>query len=320
MDRPGPAVSPLRAPATRRDFLKWLAVSAAGAVIPGLRGGPLFAGEAAPRPPDLVGVKEGAPAQMFDAGIRALGGMGRFVKRGQTVLVKPNIGWSKTPNEGATTNPELVGTIVESAYRAGARKVFVFDHPVNSEKECYESSGIRKIVLEKKGEMRSGSDKSMYRKVEVKGGRLLKEVLVHELYLDSDVVINVPILKSHGGGRMTAALKNLMGVVWDRGEWHRRGLHQAIAEFPLVRKPDLNVIDAYLVMMENGPRGHSTEDLSLKKMQLLSPDAVLADTAAAKVLDMDPADVPYLKLAADLGIGSMDLDKSLVKRIVLKQR
>jgi uncharacterized protein (DUF362 family) len=134
------------------------------------------------------------------------------------------------------------------------------------------------------------------------------------------VVINVPILKNHGGGRMTAALKNLMGVVWDRGEWHRKGLHQAIAEFPLVRKPDLNVIDAYLVMTANGPRGHSTEDLSLKKMQLLSPDMVLADTAAAKVLDMDPKDVPYLKLAADLGIGTMDIDRSVVKRLVLKEK
>lgn len=307
------------AASTRRDFLKLLALSAAGAALPALGRGPLFAaGKKTEKLPDLVGVKDGAPAQMFDAGIGALGGLSRFVKRGKTVLVKPNIGWSKTPNEGATTNPELVGRIVEGAYAAGAKKVFVFDHTVNDEETCYESSGIRKAVLDKGGEMRSGSDKSMYRKVRVEGGEVLTDVLVHELYLDCDVVVNVPILKSHGGGRLTAALKNLMGVVWDRREWHLKGLHQAIAEFPKVRKPDLNVVDAYLVMVENGPRGHSTEDLSLKKMQLLSPDAVLVDAAAAKVLDMKPEDVAHIKLAAGLGVGSMDLDKALVKRVSLK--
>ena len=117
---------------------------------------------------------------------------------------------------------------------------------------------------------------------------------------------------------MTAALKNLMGVVWDRQFWHREGLQRCIAEFPLLRKPDLNVVDAFLVMMANGPYGATTDDLDMKKIQLLSADPVLADTAAAKVLGRTPESVPYLKMAAELGLGGMDLDPAVIKRISLK--
>ena len=135
--------------ATRRDFLRLLLASAAGLLGPFPRRFAWAKTEPAAggKLPDLVMVKGGAPAQMFDAGIRALGGMGRFVKKGQTVLVKPNIGWNKSPTEGATTNPELVGRIVQAAYGAGAKKVCVFDHAAEStSKECYRRSGIEKSV------------------------------------------------------------------------------------------------------------------------------------------------------------------------------
>jgi len=306
---------------TRKGFLKLGLTAVAGSLLPPLLRLPLRgqeAGASEPAQPDLVAVRDGSPARMFDAGVRALGGLNRFVRKGKTVLVKPNIGWDKTPSEGATTNPDLVGRIVAAAYEAGARKVYCFDHTCNREEGCYRRSGIADAVKSNGGEMRSGEDQKAYRKVAIPGGQVLKDVLVHELYLDCDVVINVPILKSHGGGRMTAALKNLMGVVWDRRFWHREGLQRCIAEFPLLRKPDLNVVDAFLVMMEHGPYGATTDDLAMKKMQMLSADAVLADAAAAKVLGFTPESVPYLKMAADLGLGRMDLAKAAIKRVSLK--
>ncbi|MCX5796308.1 MAG: DUF362 domain-containing protein [Elusimicrobia bacterium] len=306
---------------TRKGFLRLGLTAAAGGLLPPLLRRPLLGkAQEAPAPsyPDLVAVRDGSPVQMFDAGIKALGGLGRFVKPGQTVLVKPNIGWDKTPSEGATTNPDLVGRIVAAAYEAGAKTVYCFDHPVNREADCYRRSGIADAVKRSGGEMRTGEDQKAYRKVAIPKAQVLKEVLVHELYLDCDAVINVPILKSHGGGRMTAALKNLMGVVWDRRFWHREGLQRCIAELPLLRRPDLNVVDAFLVMMENGPYGATTDDLDMKKMQLLSSDAVLVDTAAAKVLGYAPESVAYLKMAAELGVGRMDLDKAAIKRISLK--
>ena len=306
---------------TRKGLLKLGLTAAAGGLLPSFLRMPLLGTEddaSKPAQPDLVAVRDGSPARMFDAGIKALGGLGRFVKKGKTVLVKPNIGWDKTPSEGATTNPDLVGRIVAAACEAGAKKVYCFDHPVNREEDCYRRSGIADAVKRNGGEMRSSSDIKAYRRVAIPGAKVLKEALVHELYLDCDAVINVPILKSHGGGRMTAALKNLMGVVWDRGFWHRNDLQRCIVEFPLLRKPDLNVVDAFLVMMENGPYGATTDDLDMKRMQLLSADAVLVDCAAAKVLGRTPESVPYLKMAAELGVGSMDLDRAAIKRISLK--
>ena len=304
---------------TRKNFLKLGFSAMAGGLLTPLLRKPSAAKEPVPAAfPDMAAVQGGAPTQMFDAGLNALGGMRRFVKKGQSVLVKPNIGWNKTPSEAANTNPELVGRIVDAARAAGATKVFCFDHSVNEEADCYRRSGIAAAVKAHGGEMRSGEDKSRYRLVAIPGATVLKEVLVHELYLDCDVVINVPVLKSHGGGRMTAALKNLMGVVWDRRYWHRTDLQRCIAEFPLVRKPDLNVVDAHLVMMEHGPIGVSTEDLELKKMQLLSQDAVLADAAGAKILGLPAEGVPYLRMAANLGLGSMDLERAAIKRISIK--
>jgi uncharacterized protein (DUF362 family) len=302
---------------TRKGFLRMGLAAAAGVLAPPLLRGRLMA-EPTRKLPDLAALRDGSPAAMFDAGVKTLGGMGRFVRKGGTVLVKPNIGWDKTPSEGATTNPDLVGRIVAAAYEAGARKVYCFDHSVNREADCYKRSGIAAAVRKNGGEMRSGEDERAYRKVVIPGGKVLKDALVHGLYLDCDTVVNVPILKSHGGGRMTAALKNLMGVVWDRRFWHREGLQECIAEFPLLRKPDLNVVDAFLVMMENGPYGATTDDLDMKKMQLLSADAVLADSASAKVLGREPGSVPYIKLAAGLGLGRMDLERVLIKRISLK--
>lgn len=304
---------------TRKDFLKVGLSALGGGLLTPLMRGSLRAKEPPPSKfPDLVAVQGGNPVQMFDVGIKALGGMDRFVKKGQRVLVKPNIGWNKTPSEAANTNPELVGRIVTAAREAGAKKVLCFDHPVNEEGDCYLRSGIAAAVKANGGEMRSAANQASYRRVLIPGATTLKEALVHELYLDCDVIINVPVLKVHGGGRMTAALKNLMGVVWDRRYWHRMDLQRCIAEFPLMRKPDLNVIDAHMVMMEHGPIGLSTEDLVLKKMQFLSTDMVLADTAGAKILGLPPESVPYLKMAADLGIGRMDLERAAIKRLSLK--
>jgi uncharacterized protein (DUF362 family) len=265
--------------------------------------------------PDLVGVKDGTPAQMFELGIKELGGMERFIKKGQKVLVKPNIGWDKRPGEGACTSPDLVGQIIEMALKAGAKEVNVFDNTCNDMNACYKNSGIEEAVVKAGGKMAPGDKEKYYRSVTIPGAKLLKEAKVHELYLDSEVIINVPVLKSHMSSTMTAALKNFMGVVWDRRWWHGNGLHECIADFPLLKKVDLTVIDAYTVMMKNGPRGISSSDLETKKMQILSTDMVLADVAASKILGANLSDIKYLQMANELGIGKLDLAKANIKRI-----
>lgn len=244
----------------RRTFLQTLGVTAGLAF--NSRADRLYAAESAAAMPDLVAVKNGEPEALFDRGIEALGGMGRFVKKGQTVVVKPNIGWNAPPERAANTHPRLVRRIVEHCLQAGAKEVYVFDHTCDAWRDCYRTSGIEQAVKEAGGKMAPGHTESYFQTVAVAQGRQLREAKEHELILQSDVLINVPVLKSHGGAKLTVAMKNLMGIVWDRGEWHSRDLHQCIADFATYRKPDLNVVDAYNVLQRHGPRGVSTADVA----------------------------------------------------------
>jgi len=280
---------------------------------------PSFAAKAAAKNTavDLVAIKGGEPDAMFNRAVASLGGMKNFVKPNQTVVVKPNIGWNVEPERAGNTNPVLVKAIIKQCLDAGAKDVYVFDHTCDRWSSCYANSGIEDAVKDAGGKIVPGNREGYYQNVEVPGGKTLTNAQVHELILESDVFINVPILKSHGGAKLTIAMKNLMGVVWDRHFWHRNDLHQCIADFATFRKPDLNVIDAYQVMMRNGPKGVSTEDVVMMRSQILSTDMVAADTAAAKLFGMDPADVPYIGLAHELGVGTKELSKLNIDRIVL---
>lgn len=265
---------------------------------------------------DLVAIKNSTPDKMFDAGIQALGGMKSFVKKGQTVVVKPNIAWDVEPERAANTHPLLVQRIVEHCLEAGAHKVYVFDHTCNQWRNTYKKSGIKAAVKHAGGIMAPGNSEKYFHPVQVAGKRL-NDVQEHELILESDVFINVPVLKSHGSASITVSMKNLMGVVWDRSHWHSNDLHQCIADFACYRKPDLTVVDAYNVMMQNGPRGVSTNDVVNMKSQLISSDMVTADSAAAKLFGINPDDVEYILYAAKQGAGRKDLGNLAIKRITL---
>lgn len=265
---------------------------------------------------DLVAVMGGEPAAMFDLGIQAMGGMGTFVTRGQKVLVKPNIGWDVVPDKGANTNPALVKRVIEHCLRAGAKEVYVFDNTCDNWIKCYKNSGIEQAAKDAGAKMVPGGSESYYQEVTIPNGKKLTKTKVHELVLSSDVFINVPILKHHSSARMTGALKNMMGVVWDRGYWHRNNLNQCIADYTLFdKKPALNIMDAYNVMMRNGPRGVSVGDLSNMKSLMISTDWVAIDAAGAKLMGKEPASIEHIALAAALGAGKMDLSSMNIHRL-----
>ncbi|HMQ12530.1 MAG TPA: DUF362 domain-containing protein, partial [Candidatus Competibacter phosphatis] len=304
----------------RRRFLTALGVGAwagAGLALGGY-GRRLDAGEPSAGTPDLVAIRNGEPEALFDHGIKALGGMGRFVKKGQKVVVKPNIGWNVPPERAANTNPRLVRRIVEHCLQAGAKEVYVFDHTCDAWRDSYRASGIEQAVKDAGGKLAPGNSESYFQTVAILNGRRLRRTQEHELVLEADVFINVPVLKSHGGARLSVAMKNLMGVVWDRGEWHSNDLHQCIADFATYRKPDLNVVDAWNVMLRHGPRGVSTADVVNMRSQLLSTDLVTADAAAARLFGLkQPEEVGYIRIAGEMGAGRMDLENLAIRRIVL---
>jgi uncharacterized protein (DUF362 family) len=310
----------------RRDFLKALAaMGAAGAARLLLDRGrgldPLWAEgsplPASPRPPDIVAVKGGGQATRLDRALREFGGMGAFVRRGQTVVIKPNIGWSQEPRMAANTNPELVKRLVEQCLDAGAKKVWVFDHSCDNGPASYRASLIESYAKEAGAVVVPADSSSSYQKVAIPGAVSLKKSMVHELILEADVFINVPVLKEHSGAGMTCAMKNLMGTAWDRGEFHSLGLDQCIADICLYRKPALNIVDAGKVMLSGGPRGHSGSRYDEQQMLILSSDIVAIDAVGARTLGKAPVDFDYIAKAEERGLGTSDLSRLSIRRLSL---
>jgi uncharacterized protein (DUF362 family) len=265
---------------------------------------------------DMVAVMGGNPDAMFDLGIQELGGIGTFVQKGQKVLVKPNIGWDVIPELAANTNPVLIKRIIEHCFKAGAKEVYVFDHTCDNWVNTYKNSGIEKAAKSAGAKVVPGNSENYYQSIEIPGGVKLKNAKVHEILLETDVFINVPILKDHNSTRLTACLKNTMGIVWDRGYWHSNNLHQCIADYALFeKKPALNIIDCYNVIVKHGPQGVSKENIVQMKSQIITTDWVAGDTAAAKMLGVDPQKIDYIPIAHKMGLGNMNIESLNIKRI-----
>jgi uncharacterized protein (DUF362 family) len=302
----------------RREFLKKSAALGVGAGLlflpKGLRGLPGLANAASY--PDLVAVRGGKPETMFDRGMKSIGGMNRFVKRGQKVLLKPNISWDSTPDGAANTSPGLVAAVVKHCLDAGASQVVVMDHSIEYWKNSLENSGVHAAATGAGAVYAPAESEGYYENVAV-NGRRLKEAMIHEAVLECDVLISMPVLKHHGGAGVSIAAKNLMGCVWNRMAYHSNGLQSCIADFLLARKPDLNIVDADRVITKNGPRGGSRADIAEMNSLLISQDIVAVDTAASMMLGRKPGEIEHIRLAAEAGLGRMDLSNLNIERIMI---
>ncbi|MDR1084102.1 MAG: DUF362 domain-containing protein [Deltaproteobacteria bacterium] len=300
----------------RRTFIKTLA---GGALALSLEAGLGSLPSSALRAqgfPDLVATRGTNLTAMFDKSLEALGGLGQFVKSGQTVLVKPNMGWAIDPAGGANTNPVLVSHIIKNVLNLGAKKVYVFDNTCDNWNDAYQVSGLEKAATEAGATVAPANSTGYFQKVDLPGETTLKSTQYHELYLEADVVINVPVLKHHGGARMTAALKNMMGAIYDRRPLHRNGLDETIPELMLYKKPNLNVVEAVRVMISGGPRGHGDSRYLSSQMMIVSPDPVAADMASAKLLEAAGIKIPeYIEQGAKIGLGVADLEKLNIQRL-----
>jgi uncharacterized protein (DUF362 family) len=247
-----------------------------------------------------------AAAANTERAVAALGGMRAFVKRGDVVVVKPNICTARAPEYAATTDPDVVATLVQLAREAGAKQVLVMDNPISSDSSsAYETSGIGAAVAAAGGTMHVMSDAG-YRVYAIPG-HVLEAHPLYAAVVDADVVISAPVAKQHGSTGLTLAGKNLMGVTSDRGRMHSMGLSQCIAELAAALRPDLAVIDATRILVRNGPTGGNLDDVVAKDTVIACADWVAADAYATSLFGKTPEDVPYIRAAADMGLGTMDL-------------
>jgi len=256
------------------------------------------------------------PAELTRQAIAAVGGIGLYVKQGADVIIKPNIcNAYHGPEYASTTNPDVVAAIVELCLDAGAGSVRVMDYPFGgSAQNAYETSGIAQAVEAAGGQMEL-MNSLKYKEIEIPDAQALNRTEVYADILNADTVINVPVAKHHSMARLTLGLKNLMGVVLDRGALHARGLPQSIVDLATVVKPQLTVIDATRILVANGPTGGDLNDVRQMNTIIASADVVAADAYAATLFDKTGADIEYITLANQRGLGTMDLSSINIKEI-----
>lgn len=275
----------------------------------------LFAEE---KTPDLVVVKNSNPEDLVNEAIKALGGIEKFIKRGDTVLVKPNIGWNKAPEYAATTNPQVVSTVIKLCYKAGAKKVKVWDRTCDNAKMSYKNSGIEKATIDAGGEILFVEERDKTKWSEVKlDGIDLKSWPIYDELLKVDSIINIPIAKNHGSATLTLGMKNWMGVIGgNRGAFHLN-LHQRIADISAFIKPKLVIIDAVRILTRHGPKGGNLEDVKKIDTVIAGVDQVAVDSYASTLFGLKGEDIGYIKIANDMKIGEIDLNKLNIKKIDL---
>jgi uncharacterized protein (DUF362 family) len=263
----------------------------------------------------LVAVAEGTdyPAITRKA-INAVGGMRRFVKAGDVVVVKPNMGWDRTVDLAANTHPLVVKAVVEECLAAGAKKVKVFDNTCNDARRCYANSGIENALKGMKNVECKQLEQERFKKVTL-NGQFLKDWELYDEALTANVYINVPIAKHHGLSKLTLGLKNVMGIMGGTRGFVHRNLDTALADVNANFKTHLTIIDATRILTAHGPQGGNIADVKVLNKVIASTDTVAADAFATTLFGMKPSEIPVTVAAYKRGLGEMNLDKIKVVRV-----
>jgi len=310
----------MHAKSTRREFLWQSAVATGGLLLPAQLSW------AAPSETKMVITKWTGPSpqsptefakiatQLTEQAVATLGGMSRFVKRGDVVWIKPNIGWDRTPELGANTNPDVVATLVRLCLDAGAKVVKVGDNPCDLPQKAYASSGIADAAR-KAGAQVVFLDRDRFREMDIKGERV-KTIPVYPEIVESDVVINVPIAKHHVLATATLCMKNYMGVIENRRVFHQ-DIPTCLADITRFMRPSLCLLDCTRVMLAHGPKGGNIQDVAVRLTLAAGTDIVALDAFGAEMLGRKPTDIGSIVKGHQVGLGTMDYRSLQPKEITL---
>ena len=292
---------------TRRKFLK----AAAAGVALGIVGTPSFS--FAKEEFDLA-VISGEPVAATRKALEVIGGITRFVKRGQRVVLKPNMSFARTPDFSATTHPLVVATVAQACMEAGAQQVLVLDHTLQRAELCLERTRIREACKNIPGvHVLALQERKFFGEIKIPQGKVLERVEVFKEILDGHVLINIPVAKSHSATGVSLGLKGLMGMIWDRESFHSQyNINQAIADLATVIKPQLTILDATRALASGGPGGPG----EVKKPNLIIAgiDPIAVDSYGVSIVpwygqNIRGRQVEHLLVAHQKGLGKIDIDQ-----------
>lgn len=245
--------------------------------------------------------------------IDAMGGIKRFVSRGDVVVIKPNIGWDRMPIHAANTNPDVVGAVIQLAFEAGAKRVVVADGSCNDPNRCFQRSGIWRKAYALGAEVVLPAE-HRFRTTRLKG-EVLDEWPIFTTLVDADKVINVPVAKHHNLAKFTAAMKNWYGVLGGRRNRLHQNIDTSIADLATFMRPTLVVVDAMRVLMRNGPQGGNIDDTKVMNQVFATVDQVAADAYGATLIGQHRDNLQYLKMGHERGLGTMYWEQLKVREV-----
>jgi uncharacterized protein (DUF362 family) len=267
-----------------------------------------------PSLPVLTSATNPDPVAALHAALDGIGGIGRFVSSGEAVVVKPNVGWDRTPAQGANTNPLLVSEMVRLCLAAGADRVTVTDVSCNDPRRSFLRSGIKEAGEIAGARVMLPSPEDF---VEVDlGGVVLTRWPVLRHFVEADRLINMPIVKQHSLTRCTVGMKNLYGILGGRRNRLHQEIDQSIVDLAAFVRPTLTVVDATRVLVRGGPQGGSLDDVSIQDTVMCATDQVAADARAVELLGLNGRQVGHIALAARSGLGSLDYRTSGYREVV----
>jgi len=258
--------------------------------------------------PDMAVIRGDDPSQLAREAIAELGGIKRFISRADVVLIKPNIGWDRTPEQAANTNPSVIAEVIRQCTNAGAKRIIVTDVSCNDPRRCFQRSGIAEAAQREGAEVIL-PDPARYKEVDIQG-EVLREWPVLDSFLNVDKIINVPIAKHHSLTGTTLGMKNWYGILGGpRHQLHQK-IHESLADLADFMRPTLTLIDCYRILVRNGPTGGNLEDVLLKKTMVAGTDPVALDAYVAKAYwNLEVSALPYLRMAAQRGLGTYEFEK-----------